>query len=141
MTSRHLTLRISENLYHQLEVQSRREGETISELARRLIDEGLRMEAHPGVVFRPGVTGRRAGLANGPDIWEVVDVFPEWDERWDIRSRETLGATSVTPHDVWIALRYYESYPQEIDERIGLNRQAAAESYAEWLRRQAAISR
>lgn len=27
---------------------------------------------HPGIVFRPGPTGRRAGLAGGPDVWEVV---------------------------------------------------------------------
>jgi len=30
------------------------------------------MMEHPGVLFRTGPTGRRAGLAAGPDVWEVV---------------------------------------------------------------------
>lgn len=27
---------------------------------------------HPGIVFRPGPMGRRAGLIGGPDVWEAV---------------------------------------------------------------------
>ncbi len=30
------------------------------------------MTEHPGVVFRPGPTGRRAALVGGPDVWEVI---------------------------------------------------------------------
>lgn len=33
------------------------------------------MEAHPGIVFRDGPSGRRAGLAAGPDVWEVVGLL------------------------------------------------------------------
>jgi hypothetical protein len=47
-------------------------GEPRSRVAERLIDEGLRMEEFPGVVFRSGPTGRRASLLGGPDVWEVV---------------------------------------------------------------------
>ena len=141
MASRHLTLRVSEDLHHRLEAQSRRERESVSEIARRLIEEGLRMEAHPGIVFRAGPMGRRAGLARGPDVWEVISVFPEWDDGWDIRSREELGATSVSAHDVWVSLRYYRSYPKEIDELIRLNDEAAEEGYQEWLEQQPVASR
>jgi hypothetical protein len=38
-------------------------GEAKSRTAERLIDEGLRMEDHPGIVFRDGPAGRRAALA------------------------------------------------------------------------------
>ena len=31
------------------------------------------MDDHPGIVFRDGPTGRRAGLAAGPAVWEVID--------------------------------------------------------------------
>lgn len=41
-------------------------------LAEELIEEGLRMRRHTGVVFRDGATARRAALAGGPDIWEVI---------------------------------------------------------------------
>jgi hypothetical protein len=47
-------------------------GMSLSSAANRLVDEALRMSEHPGIVFRPGPTGRRAGLAGGPDVWEVV---------------------------------------------------------------------
>ena len=43
--------------------------DSISSIGERQIDEGLRMEAHPGIVFRNGPSGRRAGLAAGPDVW------------------------------------------------------------------------
>jgi hypothetical protein len=37
-----------------------RPGSSLSSAANRLVDEGLRMNEHPGVVFREGPTGRRA---------------------------------------------------------------------------------
>ena len=54
--------------------------DSISSIGERQIDEGLRMEAHPGIVFRNGPSGRRAGLAAGPDVWEVVwaSARPAW---------------------------------------------------------------
>src|ERR1700737_2084300 len=47
-------------------------GLSLSAAANLLVDEGLRMAEHPGVVFRDGPTGRRAGLVGGPDVWEVI---------------------------------------------------------------------
>lgn len=91
------------------------------------------MAEHPGVVFRSGLGGRRAALADGPQIWKVIDVFPEWDSSWDIRSCETLGATSVNAHQVMVAQRYYKDYPDEIDDLIRRNREVADKAYAEWL--------
>src|ERR1700733_825945 len=45
---------------------------SLSSAANRLVDESLRMAEHPGVIFRSGSTGRRAALAGGPDVWEVI---------------------------------------------------------------------
>ena len=45
-----------------------RPGWSMSSAANWLVDEGLRMAEHPGVVFRDGPTGRRAGLVTGPDV-------------------------------------------------------------------------
>src|SRR5207245_9311080 len=47
-------------------------GLSLSAAANLLVDEGLRTTDHPGVVFRDGPTGRRAALAGGPDVWEVM---------------------------------------------------------------------
>jgi hypothetical protein len=56
-------------------------GSNTSALAQRLIDEGLRMADHPGVIFKDGPSDRRAALAFGPDIWEVIKFLREVDER------------------------------------------------------------
>src|ERR1700721_2528342 len=47
-------------------------GMSLSSAANRLVDEALRMAEYPGVIFRPGPTGRRAALAGGRDVWEVI---------------------------------------------------------------------
>jgi hypothetical protein len=63
---------MQEKVLSRLERRSRELGEPKSRVAERLIDEGLRMEEFPGIVFRDGPTGRRASLLGGPDVWEVV---------------------------------------------------------------------
>jgi hypothetical protein len=55
-------------------------GATPSGLARRLVDEGLRMADHPGITFKDGPSGRRSALVLGPDVWEVAKVVRELDE-------------------------------------------------------------
>ncbi len=52
-------------------------GMSLSSAANRLVDEALRMGEHPGIMFRPGPTGRRAGLTAGPDVWEIVRAYPD----------------------------------------------------------------
>lgn len=37
--------------------------------------EGLDTLHHPGIVYRDGPTGRRAALAMGPDVWEIVSAL------------------------------------------------------------------
>src|SRR5262249_46560861 len=133
MPSRHLSIRMDSNVLEALQKESARSRETVSETARRLIEEGLRMEKHYGVVFRDGPTGRRAGLADGPDIWEVIAWFPTWDESWDIRSSDLIGASSLSAYQIQTAQRYYADFPEEIDERIEANERAYEEGYAEWL--------
>ena len=39
------------------------------------VDEGTRMDEHPGIVFRGGPTGPRAALAGGPDVWERMTTL------------------------------------------------------------------
>lgn len=45
-----------------------------SDLPRRIAD-------HPGIIFKDGPSGRRAALACGPDVWEVIKFVHEIDER------------------------------------------------------------
>ena len=141
MKSRHLSLRISDHDYEQLEALAHREGETVSEAARRLIEEGRRMAEHHGIVFRPGLDRREAAVMAGPAVWKIIDVFPDWDDSWDIRSSEELGGTSVTAWQAMVAQRYHRAFPEEIDELVRLHREAVDRAYSEWLSTQPAIAR
>ena len=55
-----LSARMDEAVLGRLENLSKREGQPRSRVAEQLIDEGIRMREFPGIVFRPGPTGRRA---------------------------------------------------------------------------------
>ena len=70
-----LSIRISEDLQDNLDDLAHAQGESRSAVIKRLLDEGLKMERHPGVIFRSGPGGRRASLAGGPDIWEITRVL------------------------------------------------------------------
>ena len=102
-------------------------GGSVSGLAQRLVDEGLRMAEHPGVVFKEGPSGRRAALAYGADVWEVVKFLREVDERGPDAVAAAAEVLDVLPNRVRAAMHYYASYPEEIDAEI---EQADAESRA-----------
>jgi hypothetical protein len=118
MPSRHLSLRLESDIFDDLETQSRRAGQSRSQLARTLLAEGLRMEAHPGIVFRSGPAGRRPGLAGGPDVWEVARVFQGESGPAEEAIERASHLTGLTPEQVRIALRYYANYREEIDDWI-----------------------
>src|SRR5260370_23904548 len=76
-----LSIRFDDRLLARLRRLANATSGTTSALAQRLIDEGLRMADHPGVIFKDGPSGRRAALAYGPDVWEIVKFLREIDER------------------------------------------------------------
>jgi hypothetical protein len=98
-------------------------GMSLSSAANRLVDEALRISEHPGIVFRPGPTGRRAGLASGPDVWEVVRAIKSARTAEPGLAEDDLLAlvadnTGIPVHLIRIAVRYWASYPEEIDAEI-----------------------
>ena len=101
-------------------------GETASGMVVRLVDEGMRMADHPGIVFRDGPTGRRAGLMNGPDVWEVIVVLCDYAYgRGASPVRSAAKALALTESAVRTAENYYAAFPDEIDARIAANAAAA----------------
>ncbi|MDQ4040624.1 MAG: hypothetical protein M3141_02615 [Actinomycetota bacterium] len=97
------------------------------------------MEDHPGIVFRDGPTGRRAALAAGPDVWEVVETLQGTGLSGEKAVVATAEWGNLTPLQVRAAVRYYADFREEIDERIQLNRQEAERQRAAWERAQAAL--
>ena len=116
-------------------------GLSLSAAANMLVDEGLRMTEHPGVIFRPGPTGRRAGLAAGPDVWEIVRaVRSARVAEPDLGEHELLAMiadnTGVPVRLIRVATGYWAAYPDEIDAEVAAA--GAAEENAEraWRREQ-----
>jgi len=104
------------------------------------------MSEHPGIVFRPGPTGRRAGLVSGPDVWEVVRAVKSARAAEPAPAEDDLLAlvadnTGIPVRSTRVAVRYWASYPDEIDAEIAAAQ--AAEDAAEdaWRRERQLLAR
>lgn len=115
-------------------------GTNKSRLAERYVDEGMRMDEHPGIVFRGGPMGRRAALAGGPDVWELVATLKSGKARGEEAISATAELLGLTDPQVRTVVRYYAVFADEIDRRIALNSEDADEAEAAWQREQAALA-
>src|ERR1700739_1569300 len=107
-------------------------GATVAGLAQRLIDEGLRMADHPGVIFKDGPAGRRAALAYGPDVWEVIKFLREVDERGPAAIDAAAEVFAIDTSRISTVISYYGDYPDEIDAEIAEADEASARAEAAW---------
>ena len=130
--SRPLSIRFDQTLLERLRRRATAQDTTPSGLAQRLVDEGLRTQEHPGVVFRDGPSGRRAALVTGPDVWEVIAALGRSTARGEAAVTATAIEMQLSVAQVKTALGYYGSYPAEIDEQIAENERAADEAHAAW---------
>ncbi|MBA2436756.1 MAG: hypothetical protein H0X58_03715 [Acidimicrobiia bacterium] len=135
-----LSVRFKDSETHS-RLQRRAAGSSLSALAERLIDEGLRMDAHPGIVFRDGPTGRRAGLAAGLDVWQIINWVKDQEGSPEERVAEAAQLLDLPVRWVQIAVRYYAEFTEEIDARIEANDRAAEEGLAAWEREQRLLSK
>lgn len=90
------------------------------------------MDDHPGIVFRDGPTGRRAGLAGGPDVWEVIGALLSSGLEGDEAIQATAEWSGLNVRQVRDAIGYYSEYPAEVDERIRLNEEDADAAERRW---------
>ena len=126
------TIAVDADVYSRLDayLQHHEPGLTASQAGSTFIDEALRRLAHPDVVFKPGPTGRRAALAAGPDIWEIVTAAraltaDDDNPAGEYRADALAEVTGLDRHRIDAAMDYYRAYPREIDDRINANERAA----------------
>jgi uncharacterized protein (DUF433 family) len=106
--------------------------------ARTLIDEGLRRERHPGIVFRDGPAGRRAAMEGRRlDVWQVMETV--WASDGNVE--EAAAYLGLRPDQVRAAISYYTEFPGEIDDWVQRNREEADRGRAQWEREQASLRR
>ena len=139
--SRPTSLRLPEEVRTRLDDESRRIASAPSSLAVVLIDEGLKMRRFPGIVFRDGPTGRRAGLATGPDVWEIVRDLKHHSAGADGDPVSAVAEeTDLAPELIGLAADYYATFPHEVDDRIAADVRAAEELRALAERRERMLS-
>lgn len=124
------SFRISDTARSKLAARAAHEGTSATALLDRLIVEGIDQLEHPGIVFRGPAHDRRAGLAAGPDVWEVVARLRELDGSEEQRISLLSKESNLHPRLVRIALDYAAEHREAIVARIDRNRFMAERSRA-----------
>lgn len=127
-----VSVRFPTPVAERLRARAASSAESASGLAQRLVDEGLRMDAHPGVIFRSGPSGRRAGLSRGPDVWEVVGLVRTLEPRGEEAIAEAAQWLGLGDAEVRVALAYYGTFPDEVEADIEANEVAARNQQRAW---------
>ncbi len=133
----HLSIRPRESTLERLRIRARLAGEQRTTLAERYLREGLLMDEFPGIHFVDGAMGRRPAIAGtGLDVWEIVKVIRDNDGS----AEEAAVYLEIEPRLVEIAVRYYGSNREEIDDWIARVHELSEREQAKWLAGQQAIA-
>lgn len=121
------SFRLPPELLVRLDEEAGAAGSTVTALVSSLLDEGLKTRRFPGVVYRPGPAGRRAGLVGGPDVWEIVRAVRQASGEGEERIREVVEERGISAPQVRLAVDFYLAFPAEIDDRIAADDRAAVQ--------------
>jgi hypothetical protein len=121
------SLRLDDELRGKLAARAESERTTITSVVETMLREGLAMAEHPGVVFRPGYTGRRAALAAGPDIWTIASALRRMSGPESTQIAALAQEFGLHERQVIIALDYIAAHRDEIAAEVAANDRALDE--------------
>jgi hypothetical protein len=133
------SFRISETAKERLTSHAAEQGTSATALLDQLIVEGIEQRDYPGIVFRGPAHDRRAALAGGPDVWEVVGRLQELDGPEEQRISLLAEESGLHPRLIRLTLDYAAEHPDEILARIERNRAMAERSRAASQQREALL--
>ncbi len=113
-----VSLRLPKEMAEKVRRIAASEHRSTAEMVRVLTEEAIKMREFPDIVFTSGPTGRRATFRDGLDIWEVIEPYLLSGKDWLVLRQ---SYPEVDEAVLRAAVRYYESYPEEIEARIALN--------------------
>ena len=120
--ARPTSFRLPEELLERLEHEATSTGTSTTSLVATLLDEGITTRRFPGIVYRDGPTGRRAGLVNGPDVWEVVRAVKEAGGQGEKRLEAVAETADLSLSHIRLAVDFYTAHPTDVDQRIEADR-------------------
>lgn len=125
MVSRATSYRLDPTVKARLEQRAVSERITERALLERLVSEGLDMVHHPGIVYRDGPTGRRAALAVGPDVWQVVSALRCTSGADEQRVAMLAEQFDLHPRHIRTAIDFAATHRDAIDAQVDENDAAA----------------
>ena len=134
------SFRISDATKARLASRAAREGMTATALLGQLIVEGIDQLDYPGIIFRGPAHDRRAALATGPDVWEIVARLQELDGSEEQRISLLSAESDLHPRLIRIALDYAADHADEVRVRIDRNRAMAEQSRRTSAQREALLA-
>jgi uncharacterized protein (DUF433 family) len=135
--SRPRSFRFPERLLASLQGRARERGESANALAERYLEEGLRRDDHPLIVFREGAAGRRAALVGTRlDVAQVIDTLSESDNSVEAAAEYF----DIPEQHLRAAVRYYAEFRDEVDEWRERTRAIAEREEDAWRREQAILA-
>jgi uncharacterized protein (DUF433 family) len=121
MSAAPLTTRLPEWLDQAIREYCRESGLGVSAGMKQIAEDWWIIRNMPGIEIREGVTGPRAALRDGPDIWQIIMVRQDYGD--DLEGlREHFGG--LTLEDIERALAFYELFPERIDAKLRENERA-----------------
>jgi hypothetical protein len=133
------SFRISDTARSSLAGRAAREGTSATALLDRLIIEGVKQLDYPGIIFRGPAHDRRAALAAGPDVWELVARLQELPGSEEQRISLLSEESGLHPRLIRIALDYAAGDSDEVLGRIERNRAMAERSHVVARQREALL--
>ena len=114
-----LTARVDDWLDEAVREFWKSQGEGPSSGFRHIVEEWWTLQHLPALEFRDGISGRRAGLRGGPDVWEVAMVARDY--QGDVEGLTGHFGGLIAADALAQALEYAERFPDEVSRRIEEN--------------------
>lgn len=140
MSARSTSFRLSNEARRRLAERAEREGMSATALLEQLIIEGIDTLDYPGIVYRGPTHNRRAGLAAGPDVWEIVARLRELEGTEHERVTTLAVETGLHTRSISAALEFAAHHADQIQAHIDRNEQAIAEGQKAAERRRALLA-
>ena len=134
------SFRISESAKRRLATRAAADGMSATALLERLIVEGVEQLDFPGIVFRGPAHDRRAALAAGPDVWEVIARLRELEGSTEERVATLSEESELHPRLIRLAVDYAAEHPDEIRRRMDRNDEMAERSRTAAQQREALLA-
>ena len=116
--SKPFTMRLSQETDVWIEHESRRTHRSKGAVVEALTEEGVRMRRFRGVAFRGPEHDRRAWvIGTAFDVWELITGYRDFGSL-----DRVLAESDITELQLQLALRYAETYPDEIERALEANR-------------------